>query len=257
MVQKLTTKFKIVKLNDDLCDTENNPSYKQQTTASKTILSELYLYETNIILINEQDKSEPLEILSSSNNVSEVTTEPIVNFIGDDYDAISEVFVAPSPNSTTQIKLHFLDQHPIHPNRSIYELPFQASRVYYRNIELGDKFLRKWLSYNVKNKKFYCNICMTFSLDRDSVWIHGATYTVKRIYDKIKNHEENCQSHEFAVQTLSQIKFKDKGDILNLLDSSRKKIVSNNREIVSRVVDIIIFLAKQNLSFRGKRNENV
>lgn len=154
MVQKLTTKFKIVKLNDDLCDTENNPSYKQQTTASKTISSELYSSETNIILINEQDKSEPLEILSSSNNVSEVTTEPIVNFIGDDYDVISEVFVAPSPNSTTQIKLPFLDQHPIHPNRSIYELPFQASRVYYRNIELGDKFLRKWLYYNVKNKNF-------------------------------------------------------------------------------------------------------
>lgn len=188
---------------------------------------------------------------------SEVTTEPIVNFIGDDYDAISEVFVASSPNSTTQIKLAFLDQHPIHPNSNIYELPFQASRVYYRNTELGDKFLRKWLSYNVKNKKFYCNICMTFILDHDSVWIHGATYTVKRIYDKIKDHEENCQSHEFAVQTFSQIEFKDRGGILDLLDSSRKKIVSNNREIVARVVDIIIFLAKQNLSFRGKRNENV
>lgn len=265
---QINNQVKDCKTNDDRCGTKKNPLHKQITNISKTISSETnnilteelktttcntISSETSNILTNEIDKSNHLKILSSSNDVFEVATENI----GDHADAVSEVFVAPSPNMTTQIKLAFLDQHPVHPNSNIYELPFQASRLYYRNTESGDKFLRKWLSYNIKNKKLYCNICMAFSLDRDSVWIHGASYTTKRIYDKIKDHEENCRSHEFAVQTFAQIKFKDRGDIIDLFDSSRKKVISNNREVVSRVIDIIIFLAKQNLAFRGKRNENV
>jgi len=54
-----------------------------------------------------------------------------------------ELFMAPSPKSTTQIKLTFLDQHPVHPTSDKNELPFQASRIYYRQTTTGDKFLRK------------------------------------------------------------------------------------------------------------------
>lgn len=71
--------------------------------------------------------------------------------------------MAPSPKSTTQIKLTFLDQHPVYPTSDKNELPFQASRIYYRQTETGDRFLRKWLSYCLNNNKFYCTICMAFS----------------------------------------------------------------------------------------------
>lgn len=166
-----------------------------------------------------------------------------------------ELFMAPSPKSTTQIKLTFLDQYSVHPTSDKNELPFQASRIYYRQTATGDKFLRKWLSYCLNTNKFYCNICMAFSPDRDSVWVSGSSYTVKRIYDKIREHEEHCLSHEFAVQTFTQIKLKDRGDIVDIFDSSRRKIVANNQEVLGRIIDIIRFLAKQNLAFRGKRNE--
>ncbi|KAL4147901.1 hypothetical protein QTP88_002228 [Uroleucon formosanum] len=98
-----------------------------------------------------------------------------------------ELFMTPSPKSTTQIKLTFLDQHLVHPTK----------------------------------------------------------------------HDEHCRSHEFAVQTFTQIKLEDRGDIVDIFDSSRRKIVANNREVLSRIINIIRFLAKQNLAFRGKRNESL
>lgn len=98
---------------------------------------------------------------------------------------------------------------------------------------------------------------MAFSLDRDSVWVRASSYTVKRIYDKIREHEEHCRSNEFAVQIFTQIKLKDRSDIIDIFYSLRRKIVANNQEVLGRIIDIIRFLAKQNLAFRGKRNESL
>lgn len=236
---------------------KNNPNQTKLNFKTKILkcTNDYDIYQKKL----DEEKKETLSLpdfqeisinLPPNNEIIEISNEQKTPILDD-------VFIAPCPKTTTQVKLAFLDQHPIHPESDNNDLPFQASRIYYRQTESGDKFLRKWLSYCLNNNRFYCSICMAFSLDRNSVWVHGTSYTVKRIYDKIKHHENNCRSHEFAVQTFTQITLRNRGDIVDMIDSSRRKIVANNREVVARVIDIIIFLAKQNLAFRGKRNESL
>jgi len=206
------TKRKL-KLERELQAAKTNPKQSKLNFSSK--ISESFIkdnqYNEDKI---ETDQSSKKCIVSS--NLHSNNGQDIINSPSNDVKLFSEqkthildnklgleLFMAPSPKSTTQIKLTFLDQHPVHHTSDKNELPFQASRIYYRETATGDKFLRKWLSYCLNTNKLYCNICMSFSPDRDSVWVRGSSYTVKRIYDKIREHEEHCRSHEFAVQTFT------------------------------------------------------
>lgn len=48
-----------------------------------------------------------------------------------------------------------------------------------------------------------------------------------------------------------------KTGIRDLLNTERRTNMSKNREVVKRIIDAILFLAKQSLAFRGNRNESV
>lgn len=96
----------------------------------------------------------------------------------------------------------------------------------------------------------YCPICIAFSR-HDSPFINGCT-DFKHIHTAVKKHEES-HSHNFAVQNYIEassgqcIEFKINRNLLNL-----KKIqVQENIHIVQQIFDIIKFLGKQCLPFRG------
>jgi len=65
------------------------------------------------------------------------------------------LFIAPSNTNTIQYKLAFLRSHPVQPSNSIHKLPFDAFRVYNKQIhnfqnnkpEIETK-KRQWISYN-------------------------------------------------------------------------------------------------------------
>jgi len=170
------------------------------------------------------------------------------------------LFIAPSNTNTIQYKLAFLRNHPIQPSNNTHKLPFDAFRVYNRQFhnfhhdkpEIEIK-KRHWLSYNLANQHFYCCICMAFSSDQSSAWVKGVYCNIKNVYEKISKHENSC-THDISVQTYIQAS--SKTGIRDLLNTERRTNVAKNRDIVKRVIDVILFLVKQSLAFRGKRNES-
>jgi len=154
----------------------------------------------------------------------------------------------------TNVKVSFVDSRPIQPTGP--EICFNVSKVYYRYIEnkhYKEAVQRKWLSYNVIDNKMYCSICMAFSTNRSLNWITGILVHVKIIYKSVKVHEIS-NSHKLAVNAFIT------GSSLKLLDlyfnDQRKKDIKTRRQILERIISIILVLAKQDLPFRGNRNEN-
>jgi len=123
---------------------------------------------------------------------------------------------------------------------------------YYRTIPDGTKVIRDWLSYSLSTDKVFCIHCLLYGInihgmalkswtkDGFSTWINGLS--------RIINHEVSI-SH-----ITSTIKVKTRTKCLPLLPSmehKRKCQISMNRQIVSELISIVIFLAQHNLGFRG------
>jgi len=94
---------------------------------------------------------------------------------------------------------------------------------------------------------------MAFSTDQSSAWVKGVYCRNKNLYEKISKHE-NSHIHDISVQTYIQAS--SKTGIQDLLNTERRTNVTKNREVVKRIIDVILFLSKQSLAFRGKRNES-
>lgn len=123
---------------------------------------------------------------------------------------------------------------------------------YYRTIPDGTKVIRDWLSYSLSTDKVFCIHCLLYGInihgmalkswtkDGFSTWINGLS--------RIINHEVSI-SH-----ITSTIKVKTRTKCLPLLPSmehKRKCQISMNRQIVSELIAIVIFLAHHNLGLRG------
>lgn len=162
-------------------------------------------------------------------------------------------FIAPI-NMQTNVKVSFVNSHPIQPIGS--KICFDVSKVHYRCLENKhnkEVVQRMWLSYNVINNKMYCSLCMAFSTNHSSNWISGILVHVKHIYKSVEVHEIS-NSHKLAVHAFIT------GSSLKSLDlyfnDQRKKDLETKTQILERIISIILVLAKQDLPFRGHRNEN-
>lgn len=127
---------------------------------------------------------------------------------------------------------------------------------YNRFLPDGSKVLRDWLSYSISENKIFCLHCMLYGVNTHSVsakswtnigfssWINGVS--------RINKHE---LSSEHVTAT---IKVKIKNQCVPLLPSMeyQKKIqIATNRQIILELIDIILFLARHNLSFRGHNEQ--
>lgn len=147
----------------------------------------------------------------------------------------------------------FLKLHPIQPS-DIKSLSFDPRKVYFRLLPTGESLQRKWLSYCVENKSVYCSICMAFSVDKNtSFCTDGSVVNIKNLYERLNKHEKSF-SHSDA--TSFSLMNKSGANVENLMNTERELVVKNNREIVHRVINIILLLSKQNVGFRGKRYES-
>lgn len=169
-------------------------------------------------------------------------------------DDLSEIniFVSPPTHASIQEKLLFLKNHPIQPTHVEFpRLPFKTL-IYKRQLTNGEYVPRNWLSYSSQLNKLFCTICMVFS-NIKSVFNSDGMGDFKRVKQRIREHE-NSLSHSnsvdayFRAKNNENIEFKINSDFENL----RKNQVTTNRMVIKRIIDIILFIARQNLSYRGK-----
>nr|CAI5828860.1 unnamed protein product [Callosobruchus analis] len=112
----------------------------------------------------------------------------------------------------------------------------------------------KWLTASSTRNKLYCWNCVLFSNDKSSVW--GKTG-----YNNLQNLSRVIERHEKSQEHISSsIKFElfGKQNIANVVDTARKRDIENfnekvreNREILKRLIDAVVYLSKEECSFRG------
>ncbi|KAG5864147.1 hypothetical protein JTB14_022011 [Gonioctena quinquepunctata] len=74
---------------------------------------------------------------------------------------------------------------------------------------------------------------------------------MKFFYSRVEKHEVSS-AHKISVD--AYLIAKSSASITNLRDDKKQKDVELRRQIVSRIIQVIIFLAKQDLAFRSHRN---
>jgi len=120
----------------------------------------------------------------------------------------------------------------------------------------GREVSRNWLSFHVENKKLlaiYCPICIVFFASQSPFSSGYTKFT--HIHIAIKKHECSV-AHNNAVQnylrasTEISIEFSINRDLMRL----KKTQTEENIHVIKQIFEIIKFLGKQSLPFRGSGN---
>jgi len=173
-------------------------------------------------------------------------------------------FIIPKRESPIHEKLQWLKLHPVQPISPT--IPFDVSRVYFRNIaktkfaeadgkpsperKPSETIPRKWLSYCCESKMVYCDVCAVFSIET-KMSIFGKGKFIKdtrHLYDDIEKHELS-EPHKMA--TMAFLVNSNNTNVNSLLLKRHETFVQENQEIVHRVINIILLLAKMNVGFCG------
>lgn len=156
------------------------------------------------------------------------------------------LFTIPKQGSSMSERLTFARFHPIQPKSNLnFILPFNELKVYTKN---GEIIKRNWISFSDKTKKLYCYVCMAFSPVSNSVFLEGLN-DWNHVYSRINEHE-NSKNHQDA-STVFIMNSNKTHTIDTLFENTRQKYVMKNRLILKRVIDIIKFIGKQGIAFRG------
>jgi len=94
--------------------------------------------------------------------------------------------------STNQIST-FFSFHPIQPhNTSQKRLPFNEN-IFFG--DQGNKFNRRWLTYDEKNEMLYCTICLVYRNDVSK--FRSGFNDWRHITQRVKEHEHSKQAKTF------------------------------------------------------------
>lgn len=112
------------------------------------------------------------------------------------------------------------------------------------------------MSYSPSKDKIYYLHCFLFGINLHSslqkTWVKNGFNTWKNVIHALKVHE-STPDH---ITCSMKLKLKmSSPPILPELDHSCKIQISMNRKIVSELIDIVIYLARHNLAFRGRRKK--
>ncbi|XP_065639642.1 uncharacterized protein LOC136072365 [Hydra vulgaris] len=133
--------------------------------------------------------------------------------------------------------------------------------VFHKITRNGEKINRDWLVWSATSKIFLCFPCSLFGSNQDCGagnnshllrWNGGINGNWRKLAEKVKGHQNNSHHRD------NYIKWKTALESLGNqcgIDSSLEKLIRNEavrwREILKCILDVILFLASRNLSFRG------
>jgi len=153
--------------------------------------------------------------------------------------------------------------HPIQPGSTPegqrIKLPFDKNRFYHKKESGCER--RMWVSYNYVRKRLFCWMCRAFGTSSTSAFVAGgwgndALWSKGSCYKAIDLHECS-RDHAKAVSAL--MAFADDQSVKDRMASNatvlRKKQVTERREVVLRIINIVLFIGRQGLAFRGSQDE--
>lgn len=165
-------------------------------------------------------------------------------------------FVCPNLNDSIGFKKAFWKRHPIQVSAVQGQpLPFDPSKLYYRLLPNGERIQRKWLSYSLELNKLFCASCMAFGdmNNRVSPFVVGHTFSIKHSYKAVQEHENSSSHKNGMAAALQSCHGADIGTLISKnLSSQRSTEINNRRLVIKRIIDIILFIGRQGLAYRGK-----
>ncbi|KAG5865935.1 hypothetical protein JTB14_011969 [Gonioctena quinquepunctata] len=152
-----------------------------------------------------------------------------------------------------------------------YVLPFSEhnknNRIAKRLLSHDQLAKYEWLSYSLVHIGLYCEYCVVFaqgsgrnkteclkSLVQTAVTKFAKLFgkdVVLDIHDSNKYHKESILRSNTFVNCYENPTF----DIRNVLSEGRKRQVEENRKRLVPIMRSVIFLARQNIPFRGHRDD--
>lgn len=107
-----------------------------------------------------------------------------------------------------------------------------------------------WLEYSIKKDAVFCYACRIFSSNNKEVSItEKGISNWKKIGEKLEKHASS-DSHLFSMAKWHNYR-KPTDTVASAISSSHKELISENREYFQKILDLLLFLAKQGMSFRG------
>ena len=125
---------------------------------------------------------------------------------------------------------------------------------------------RSWLEYSVRLDKAFCFACRHFALE---TWAHYDRAFAEHGINKWRKALEKFQKHQTstchirAMTALVELR-EGVNQVETILDSQRaleesakQKKAKENRQFLATVVDILLFLARQNIAIRGHDESDI
>ena len=130
---------------------------------------------------------------------------------------------------------------------------------FYRKLPNGEKMLRSWMVYSPSKAALYCFCCRLFGTENNPC--HTSGFQSQNGFNKWWKLNPKLEEHESStahIKHFMEWKALEVGILrgATIDQKSQEAILSEEkkwRDLLARMLDIIKFLAKQNLAFRGHR----
>ena len=155
--------------------------------------------------------------------------------------------------------------------RKIYSGHYRSfqSSWFMKTLESGEKVPRLWLTYSLVKHAMMCLPCFLFASETSGVsgkyryskeWSEDGVSNWKKGLEKLCEHEKS-ESHQICSEKLENLQCGvpideviDRQRALATQKSHEK--ILRNKAILSRVIELVELFARQNISFRGHREDS-
>ena len=125
---------------------------------------------------------------------------------------------------------------------------------FYRTLPNGEKLLRTWMAYSPSKEALFCFSCKLFEVSNSNFASKDGFKNWWKLNPKVRDHEQS-NSHIKAFAAWKELEIRLTHG--KAIDHVEQELIENEakkwRQILYRLLDIIKFLAKQNLAFCGHR----
>lgn len=131
-----------------------------------------------------------------------------------------------------------------------FSFPF-PEKVFYRQEKSSEPSRRHWLIF--AEQKLFCTVCMCFSSEVN-LFISGFN-DFRRTSQYVLSHEKSSEHNICVSSYLTNLANCNMNKGLLKMETVQRSQIEMNRNVLDTILNILKFISRQGLGFRGKRNE--
>ncbi|XP_054626214.1 zinc finger MYM-type protein 1-like [Dunckerocampus dactyliophorus] len=216
-------------------------------------LEELEEFPVIRVIVKGQDEDEAAAVnhcggSQACNLIAQITSTMAD---GGEIDMVSDILKHPFSKRTFPEKLDIVRRG--RPTPKLVSLS-QQGKGFVRHFQSSAYERYNWLTASKGHCKLYCWECLLFASDRTGVWSNKGFANLSCLSKAAVRHQATAVHLKAAVllRTFGEprVDLRLNEQVCRETELHNEK-VNKNREILKRLIDCVIFLGKQELSFRG------